>query len=151
VTAQAQSHLDTANTALTALQTASFPPPTALSDLSTATQPLATLLRQTADAAGVGVVIGAVTGLPAINDAMQRLVKAVGSAGGNGFGGLVTDLGLPAAGATVESSLTVAGSLVMCTLGNATRRSVGGGDVFALSDSRLDASLSTGTMRRRCA
>jgi hypothetical protein len=49
------------------------PPPTALSDLSTATQPLATLLQQTAAAAGI--MIGAVPGLPAIDDAMQRLSR----------------------------------------------------------------------------
>ncbi len=136
VSAGVQTDLDAAGVARTQLTAALAAPLASTADVTTAATALAGVLTPLARAAGR--VATAVSGAPAADLGMQALLRAALSSAGSAFGGLVTQLGLPPATGTVESSITVAATLVMCTLGNAQTRPVADAELFNLHDSRFD-------------
>ena len=109
-----------------------------MGEVTTAATALAGVLRPVARAVGRWRPC---TGVPAVDAGMQSLLRASLAAARSEFGGLVTQLGLPPAAATVESAMTVAGTLVMYTLGNAESRGVTDAGLFSLHDSRFDGSF----------
>lgn len=139
VSGAVQHDLTTAETARAQFAIAVAAPPVTLGDVTTAATALAGVLRPVAQAAGQ--VATAVAGAPTVDAGMQSLLRASLAAAASHFGGLVTQLGLPPAAATVDSALTVAGTLVMFTLGNAESRGVRDAGLFSLHDSRFDGSF----------
>jgi hypothetical protein len=134
IQSQVQLDLDAATTARGQLDTGMAAVPASLSEVTAVAAALAEVLRRVATAAGR--IATAVTDAPGPDAAMQSLLRE--SLAASTFGGLVTQLGLPAAGADVGSALTVAGTLVMCTVGNADERGIGDAELFSLHDSRFD-------------
>ena len=140
VAAAVQSDLKDSGGAYLRFADAIAAPLTTMGEVTTAATALAGVLRPIAQAVG-RVAAAAVAGAPAADVGMQSLLRASLVAAASTFGGLVTQLGLPPADATVESAVTVAGTLVMYTLGNAESRGVSDAELFSLHDSRFDGSF----------
>ena len=136
VSGDVQSALTAAGAARDQFDGAIATSPTTIGEVTAAATALAGVLEPIARAAGR--VATAVAGAPAADVGMQSLLRASLVAAASNFGGLVTQLGLPPTGATVESAITVAGTLIMCTLGNAQSRGVSDAELFSLHDSRFD-------------
>ena len=130
VSGAVQSDLDAGRDASARFAVAVAAPPATMGEVTTAATALAGVLQPVAQA--VGRVAAAVAGAPAVDVGMQSLLRASLTAARSDFGGLVTQLGLPPASAKVDSAITVAGTLVMFTLGNAESRGVTNAELFSL-------------------
>jgi hypothetical protein len=92
-------------------------------------------------AAAVDAVAGAVSGAPATAPGMQNLLRQAITRLGEGFGGLVSQLGLPGGGAQASTALSVAGTVVTYKLTNAATRTVADPIPLSLHDSSFTARL----------
>jgi hypothetical protein len=145
VSGAVQSDLAAAGAARLQFDGAMATPPATSVDVTAAATALAGVLQPIAQAVGrVGTVVA---GAPAADVGMQSLLRASLTAAASNFGGLVTQPGLPPPAATVESAVTVAGTLVMCMLGNAQSRGVSEPSCSACTTAGSTVS-STGPSRR---